>query len=53
MSYFGNMGPQTEMIFFLKLLLKLGMGIDDLKKSNTYLTFELFLVMIQYKVGYI
>lgn len=39
--FFRNIGPQTEMIIFLKYLLKFDMEIDNLKKLNKYLQFEL------------
>lgn len=39
MPFFENVGRQTEMLIFLKLLLKFGMEID-LNKSNKYLQFE-------------
>lgn len=35
------MGPQTELMIFLKLLPTFGMEIDYLDKLNKYLQFEL------------
>lgn len=37
MSFFENMGTQTEMIIFLKSLLKFGMEIDKVQNWNKYL----------------
>lgn len=34
MTFFGNIEPKTEMIIFVKFLLKSNIEIDDFKKLN-------------------
>lgn len=53
-AIFWNIKPQTDMIFFLKWLLKFGMKNDYFKNQANVFSFNFYLIMIsiEYEVKY-